>query len=115
MEHRRGSRQRTFTLIQIKYKNIRIRSGLLYNVSRDGAFIISSIYPEPSSIINIYMPNYSKNTDVFPASGIVIHSKESGFGILFCRNNNSTQQLIDKLVNKTTVATQTKALYHTSV
>jgi len=99
MEHRRRGRHRTFALIQIQSYREQHRTGLIYNINRDGAYILSTTAPKVDEMVDICLSIHADDRLLTPVSGIVVHRNEIGFGLMFCHQEAETWQLVSKLSN----------------
>lgn len=97
MEHRHLRRRRTFALVEIIEYGEQNNSGLVYNISPNGAFILSTAHLKVDRIIRIRISAPTIGTLFLPISGIVVHRNESGFGLMFCEQKLATRLLINKL------------------
>lgn len=99
MEHRQRRRHRTFTLVEIKDNNQHDITGLAYNVSRDGIFVLSTTAPKVNITVDICISIPAKEKLLKPISGIVVHRSKNGFGLMFCKQNGATWLLVEELLN----------------
>jgi len=97
MEHRHLSRNRAFALVEITDYGDQYNTGLVYNINHNGAFILSTANPSVDSIIHIRISAPATGTLFLPISGIVVHRNESGFGLMFCKQERATRLTVDKL------------------
>ena len=100
MEHRQRKRHRAFTLAEVKGHKKHCMTGLVYNVSRDGIFILTTIAPKVDRIVNISISIPETEMVLVPISGIVVHRSSNGFGLMFCEERETTWQLVDKLLRR---------------
>jgi len=99
MEHRHLRRHRAFALVQLIDYSEKYTSGLVYNISLNGAFILSIATPTVDTIIHITISAPAIGTLLVPISGIVVHRNNNGFGLMFCKQERATRLLVDKLSN----------------
>ena len=99
MEHRRRGRHRTFALIQFQSYRQQHSTGLVYNINRYGAYILSTCAPKLDEMVDICLSIHADDQSITPVSGIVVHRNEIGFGIMFCHQETETRQLVNKLSN----------------
>ena len=100
MEHRQQRRQRAFALAEVKCHNELVMTGLAYNVTCDGLFILGTFSPKVDKIVDIHITIPKKEKLLIPISGIVIHRGNNGFGLMFCEQDEATWRLVDKLLRK---------------
>ena len=105
MEHRQRKRHRAFTLVEVKDHNNLGMTGLVYNVSRDGIFILCTIAPKVDRIVDICILMPGKENVLLPIFGIVVHRSKNGFGLMFCEEGEATWLLEDKLLRSHVVLT----------
>jgi hypothetical protein len=100
MEHRQGSRRRALALVKIQCQNNN-GTGFVYNISRDGLFIVSDIKTKINDIvdINLSLPRMGKMSAHIP--GMVVHCRKHGFGIMFRSLDSRTLKIVNKFLNKT--------------
>jgi len=97
MEHRHLRRLRTFALVEIKVFGKQSYIGLVYNITRHGAFILCTTSPNLHGIVGINISAHPEHSFLTPISGIVIHRNINGFGLLFCEQNSPTRLLVTEL------------------
>ena len=68
--------------------------GIVYNVSRDGMFVVSVLKPGLYNHVNVVATGADGTPILFP--GIVIHHNESGFGLLFQQLDGSARSFLQK-------------------
>lgn len=100
MENRHGKRCRAFALAEILGKDGNLARGLVYNVSRDGMFIVNTSKLGASRYINIRLPHIIKNDKPLQLSGMIVHRNKAGFGLMFHKIDNTTRSLISKLITQ---------------
>ena len=105
MEHRQRKRHRAFTLAEVKDHYKHCMTGLVYNVSRDGLFILSTIAPKVDRIVDVCISIPEKENVLIPISGIVVHRSKNGFGLMFCEEEEVTWLLVDNLLRSHLVLT----------
>jgi len=99
MEHRQLRRYRAFTLADIKVRSQNYITGLVYNVSHDGIFVLSTIAPKVNMIVDICISLLGKKKFLVPISGIVVHRNKHGFGLMFREQRRATCLIVDKLLS----------------
>ena len=99
MEHRQQRRHRAFTLAEIKVHSQNHMTGLVYNVSRDGIFVLSTIAPKVNIVVDICILLPEKRKLLVPISGIIVHRSKNGFGLMFCEQRRATRIFVDKLLS----------------
>jgi len=97
MDHRRIDRHRTFTLIEILGHTPQNYTGLVYNINRYGAFILSTTAPKVDSIVEISLLICTNSKLQLPVPGIVIHRNRNGFGLLFFEQKPVTLLFVESL------------------
>jgi len=97
MEHRRRKRHRTFALVKIQSYREQHSTGLVYNINRYGAYILTTSAPKIDRMVDICLPAHTGDRTATPISGIVVHRNDNGFGIMFCHQETETWQLVSKL------------------
>lgn len=97
VEHRHGVRRRAFALAEIFTKSGIHLTGLIYNVSRDGMFILTDSKVHIRGYVEIHLPKIIRDNKPFKISGLVIHHSGIGFGLMFSRATNETIEFVDKL------------------
>ena len=100
IELRNLNRRRTFALVEIQDSQKQCNAGLVYNISRYGAFILCSNSPSLDRIIDISLSKGAGGNLSIPISGIVIHRNKYRFGLMFCNQNSPTLELVDKLSSR---------------
>jgi hypothetical protein len=73
-------------------------AGLVYNISRDGIFILSTIMPRVNTIVEILIPMPAKKKLLLPISGQVVHRGKNGFGLMFCELAAAARLFVDKVL-----------------
>jgi len=99
MELRCQTRRRAFALVEIQSQNQHKITGLVHNISQDGAFILSTVMPKVDRVVEIKLSTSADNGLLIPVRGRVIHCNRNGFGLRFCKQEDATWQLLDKLSN----------------
>ncbi|ALP53999.1 hypothetical protein Tel_13135 [Candidatus Tenderia electrophaga] len=74
--------------------------GLIYNVSRDGMFVVNGAGFNVERYVTISMPQITLEQEPIQVSGLVIHRNNVGFGVMFARVDQSTRGLIAKLAER---------------
>ena len=98
MDHRHGERHHTFTLVKVRCNN-RDVPGLVYNCSRQGAFVLSTATMKKGQFIEILTED-SFGKKIVSISGLVVHQGKSGFGLLFCQPNGIARRFAKKITNR---------------
>ena len=99
MEHRSQRRRRAFALVEIQSQNQHTITGLVHNISQDGVFILSTVMPKVDRVVEISISTSTENGLPIPVRGRVVHCNRNGFGLMFCKQEDATWQLLDKLSN----------------
>jgi hypothetical protein len=81
MEHRVGKRHRAFRLVTVLQDGIADGSGLLYNVSRNGMFVLTRHPVGTNLCIDIVLP-VPDGTPV-RLSTLIVHRSDHGLGLIF--------------------------------
>lgn len=98
MDHRHGERVRALALVRV-CQNERVeecRAGLLYNISQDGAFVLSNMRPTINASLDVYIQLADNNMNVC-LPGQVVHANGHGFGLIFRQINRQNRWLISLL------------------
>lgn len=100
VENRHGVRCPAFALVEIRSKSGIQLTGLIYNVSRDGMFVLTDTRLAIKGYVNIRLPQITKNNEPIQISGLVIHRNEVGFGLMFGRLDKEAHMVIEKLTSR---------------
>lgn len=98
MENRQGRRCRAFALAEIESRNGNLSRGLIYNVSRDGMFIVNGTELDIKRYVDIRVPHIMHNEKPIQISGMIVHRNNVGFGVMYHRIDNTARNLISKLI-----------------
>lgn len=82
MEHRLGKRHRAFRLVTVLQEGVADSSGLLYNISRNGMFILTR---QPAVGANLCVDVDLPMRDRSPVrlSTLIVHRTDHGLGLIF--------------------------------
>jgi hypothetical protein len=93
INHRQGKRVRTFALVEIKSRK-GLSNGLMYNLSRDGMYVVSKTIPNLHDSIGICLSSY-KDQDTYAVIPVmVIHRSKYGFGVLFRELDSNAREVV---------------------
>jgi len=93
INHRQGRRVRTFALVEIKSRNGHSH-GLMYNLSRDGMYVVSKTVPNLHDSIDICLSSFIDQDTYAVIPGMVIHRSKYGFGVLFRELDSNARQVV---------------------
>jgi hypothetical protein len=82
MEHRVGKRYRAFQLVRLLHDDACDASALLYNVSRNGMFVLTR-HPDVGPNLCVDVDLRMANGSPIRLSTLVIHRAEYGLGLIF--------------------------------
>lgn len=105
MEHRNRWRQRIFAIVEVENLEIPRLTGMIYNFSLDGAFILCSVPPKKGKFVNIRLLAAHENDLLLPVSGIIIHRNEHGFGLMFNEQEYEVPDTLDNFRNRCLITT----------
>lgn len=94
MEHRHGARYKALALADIQYRDGR-RTGLIYNISNDGMFVLTDAPEEVTGGVELYISSDGKGRAV-RIPGLVVHNNNNGFGMIFRDLDDAARTLLDK-------------------
>jgi hypothetical protein len=94
MEHRQGDRHRVLLLALVQRRDGRSEGGIVYNVSRDGMFVLSVLKPGLYKCVNVVVTGEDGAPVLFP--GMVIHHNGAGFGLLFQQLDGEAGSFLQK-------------------
>ena len=96
MEHRQRIRHPALGLLNIHYDGNKEISGLMYNASLGGMFIVTTANVDinASLVILFNVSVYEKQLQI---SGLVTHSNNNGFGMMFRNLNFSARLFVNNL------------------
>lgn len=84
IDHRYAERYSAFALTEVRNGDHKPWTGLIYNISHQGAFILTnSMHPHISGRIEIRMPYIKANNTPIWVPGRVTHCNYVGFGLVF--------------------------------
>lgn len=103
MDHREGIRRRALALVKIQYGNgfnYNCGSGLMYDISPDGMFVLSELVPNVNDSVEIWMSlSIEENTPVrIPA--MVVHCSKNGFGLMFRELDNEVRVYLSEILSR---------------
>ena len=105
MDHRQGARSQALSLVKVICGNKVSYSGIIYNISYHGLFVVSNanVSPDDNVTIVVDMP-YGNSSNAIQIQGMVIHKKKHGFGIMFSHNDLVARRFVTQLIksNSTT-------------
>jgi len=105
MEHRYRQRQRIFAIVEVKNIEIQRLTGMIYNFSFDGAYILCTDPPATGKVVNIRLIATQESDLLLPVSGIIIHRNEHGFGLMFCEKEYNAPHILDNFRNRCLITT----------
>ena len=82
MDHRQGNRYRVFRLVEVQYADAGRAPGLLYNVSRNGMFVLTSAQPGMNGCVDIRI-HAANDGEAVRISAQVVHHNGCGVGLIF--------------------------------
>lgn len=96
MEHRHGKRHRAFRLVKLRQDNFRETAGLLYDISRQGMFVVTR-RPEigAGSCLELDLPSTGGRT--VRISALVVHRSEYGLGLIFRHLDPAAAAAVEEL------------------
>lgn len=83
IENRQAERRPAFALTEVRHGEHKPLTGLIYNISQDGAFILTNTTPPVAECVSIRMPYIKENNKVVWIHGKVTHRNYVGFGLMF--------------------------------
>lgn len=98
MEHRHARRSRALALAETQDCNGQRDARLIYNISREGMFLLGEKTPELNSCIEIYLSQLREEEAPVRFPGLVVHSGRGGFGVMFTQLDHSARTLVEKLL-----------------
>lgn len=98
MDHRQGERVRALAMVSVCQIDDEgeCRAGLLYNVSQDGMFVLSTMRPAINSSLDVYI-HFADNLRSICFPGQVVHANDHGFGLILRQVNRQNLWLISLL------------------
>jgi len=98
MDHRHGERVRALALVRVCQSDRagECWSGLLYNISQDGMFVLSNMRPTINTSLDVYIQFPDNHINVC-LPGQVVHANGHGFGLIFRQINKQNRWLIKML------------------
>lgn len=97
MEHRHARRCRALALAETQDCNGQRDARLIYNISREGMFLLGEKTPELNSCVDIYLSQPREEASV-RIPGLVVHGGRGGFGVMFTQLDHSARTLVEKLL-----------------
>lgn len=98
IDNRHGSRYRMLAVADMNMRDGSRHTGLVYNISQDGMFVLSGARPEVNKPIDMHV------TDSGSASvrinGIVVHSSKERFGLMFGDLDDRAQRFVRENVHQ---------------
>lgn len=98
MEHRFGKRYRAFRLVKLRQDSARETAGLLYNVSRNGMFVVTR-NPQIGSSLCIDVDLPVRNGPPVRLSTLIVHRSEFGLGLIFRHLDPAAAAAVEELCN----------------
>lgn len=83
IDHRHGVRHRVLALVKVYEGDSQYRAGLVYEVSADGMFVLSEVPPAVNQCVDIEFALSPAWDMALTIKGIVVHSRNTGFGLMF--------------------------------
>jgi hypothetical protein len=83
IDHRQGVRHRVLALVKVYTSGSECSAGLLYEVSADGMFVLSEEPPTVNQCVDIEFALSPAWDMALTIKGIVVHSRNTGFGLMF--------------------------------
>ena len=99
INHRHGERRRTFALVEIKCRQGKC-PGLMYNISRDGMYVLSKNVPKLHKRVDICISLFNRKGSPVVIPGMVVHRSNHGFGVLFRELDDTTRGVVNKLLGR---------------
>jgi len=94
MEHRHGARHNALALADIRCRNGQ-RTGLVYNISNDGMFVLTEEPDEVTGGVELYITSDGEGRAV-RIPGLVVHNNNNGFGMIFRELDDAARTLVDR-------------------
>ena len=94
MNHRQGSRRKALVLVEVCWRNGQSASGLMYNLSHDGMFVVSDVDLEMNKFVDVVLHPEGESPVRIP--GLVVHQNNNGFGLLFQQLDSAAQAFVEK-------------------
>jgi hypothetical protein len=98
MDHRNGKRHRSFSLVNIRCNDTEA-SGLVYNSSRQGLFVVSQAAVQNNQYVEILAKDASV-AELVSIPGFVVHHNNIGFGLVFCDPDSDARRFVYKASNQ---------------
>jgi len=99
MDHRHAKRHRSFCLVDIHCDN-KTASGLVYNSSRQGLYVLSQLHVHQNQYIEIQAHDQdSACNEKVSISGFVVHQNNNGFGLVFCNPDDAAREFAYQVSN----------------
>lgn len=96
MDHRQGNRYRVFRLVEVQFDESARAPGLLYNVSRNGMFVLTSARPDVNGCVDVRI-RYANDDDAVSISAQVVHHSDCGVGLIFRELDDRAGVVIERL------------------
>jgi len=94
MDHRQGDRRRALVPVEIQQRDGQPEAGLVYDISQNGMFVVSSSRPGVYKCVNVLLPSAGKAPTRIPA--MVVHRNDKGFGLLFRQLEGDARTFVQK-------------------
>lgn len=95
MDHRQGERHNSFSLVKVRCNGQDV-TGLVYNCSRQGVFILSTAAVKKNQYVELLAENSSNNL-ITRIPGLVVHCNKGGFGLVFCKPDSEAREFVSKI------------------
>lgn len=95
MDHRQGARFRAFRLVELEFDDADRAGGLLYNISRNGMFILTTVGVDINHCVDIHIPAANEN-DMVRISAMVVHSSNCGLGLIFRELDGAAEAAVEE-------------------
>ena len=96
MDHRQGNRYRVFRLVEVEYDDSSQAPGLLYNISRNGMFVLTSAHPVVNDCVDVCIRSRNAGETV-SISAQVVHHSDCGVGLIFRDLDGHAEVVIEGL------------------
>ena len=96
MDHRQGARYRAFQLVDLQYDDTERKGALLYNVSRNGMFILTTAGLGINHCVDVLIPAAVGGAAV-RVSALVVHGSECGLGLIFRDLDEAAAAAVEEL------------------
>lgn len=96
MDHRQGGRYRVFRLVAVQYDDSAQAPGLLYNVSRNGMFVLTNARPGVNDCVDVCIRSANGGEEVSISAQVVYHT-DHGVGLIFREVGGHAETVIEGL------------------